>query len=223
VADSLRLALAGEPVELLADRALFWPARRRLLIADLHLGKADSFRRAGLALPAGGTAHDLGRLTTLIDKTGAEALWVLGDLLHGATDTRHWREGWNAWRRQHASLDIAVAMGNHDRALATAGLELRLLGDVIEDGPFTFRHAPAPGNEGPGGLHVVCGHLHPKLALPGLPGQWPGFWLQARGHTVLPAFSHFTGGLTTRLLPGDRFAVCTHAQLVMVAASNTLK
>ncbi len=217
VADRIGLDLAGERVELLADRALFWPARRRLLIADLHLGKADSFRRAGIALPAGGTTHDLARLTALVDTTRAEALWVIGDLLHGAIDTSHWREGWNAWRGQHASLDIAVVAGNHDRALAAAGLELRLLGDAVDEGPFHFRHAPEPGHATSRKGHVICGHLHPTLALPGLRGRWPGFWLQARGLTVLPAFSRFTGGLSTRLLPGDRFAVCSHAGLVMVA------
>ncbi|MEE7560223.1 phosphoesterase, partial [Xanthomonas sp. Kuri4-2] len=54
---SVRQVLAGETVELLGDRALYRPARRALLIADLHLGKADVFRRAGIGLPAGGTGH----------------------------------------------------------------------------------------------------------------------------------------------------------------------
>jgi hypothetical protein len=49
-------------VVLVGARALYWPARRALLIADLHLGKADVFRRAGIALPSGGTGEDLQRL-----------------------------------------------------------------------------------------------------------------------------------------------------------------
>ncbi|MEE7547733.1 hypothetical protein HF319_12415, partial [Xanthomonas sp. Kuri4-1] len=59
---SVRQVLAGETVELLGDRALYRPARRALLIADLHLGKADVFRRAGIGLPAGGTGHGPGPL-----------------------------------------------------------------------------------------------------------------------------------------------------------------
>jgi hypothetical protein len=39
MAEALDLVLAGEPVRLLADRALYWPARRRLLLADLHLAR----------------------------------------------------------------------------------------------------------------------------------------------------------------------------------------
>ncbi|HXH01105.1 MAG TPA: hypothetical protein VNI56_02790, partial [Xanthomonadaceae bacterium] len=57
--------IAGERFELLGERALHWPRRQRLLIADLHLGKADLFRRAGIGLPRGGTSRDLQRLSAL--------------------------------------------------------------------------------------------------------------------------------------------------------------
>ena len=44
------LLLAGERLELRADRSLFWPARRTLVVADLHFGKADAFRAASVRL-----------------------------------------------------------------------------------------------------------------------------------------------------------------------------
>ncbi|RZA14803.1 MAG: phosphoesterase, partial [Lysobacteraceae bacterium] len=94
--ESIEVRLGGEPVRLLADRALYWPARRRLLLADLHLGKADTFRAAGIALPRGGTALDLARIAALVAAQGAEELWVLGDLLHGRTDLSSWRAAWEA-------------------------------------------------------------------------------------------------------------------------------
>lgn len=210
--DRLVLEIAGEQVELLAGRALHWPARSRLLIADLHLGKADAFRRGGIALPTGGTGHDLERLDELLAATAARSLWILGDVLHGPSDTTHWRRGWDAWRARHGRLEIAALAGNHDRALASAGLELQLLGDAVVDGPFELRHAPAAGRA----HHVVCGHLHPRLALPGLPGRWPGFWLQ-RATTVLPAFSRFTGGPGVERRAGDRFAVCAGSEIVLLS------
>ena len=82
------LLIASEPMRLLADRALYWPARRRLLIADLHLGKGDILRAAGIAVPSGGTSHDLARLGVLLRATGASQLWVLGDFLHGPRQPR---------------------------------------------------------------------------------------------------------------------------------------
>ena len=210
--ESLEVMLNGEPVQLLADRALYWPARRRLLLADLHLGKADTFRAAGIALPRGGTELDLARISTLVAATGAAAVWVLGDMLHGRTDLSSWRAAWNAFRDRHPRLSIAVVDGNHDRALQRARLDIERLGDAVHDGPFVLRHTPARDPRG----HVLCGHLHPVLKLPGQP-RTQAFWLQP-GCTVLPAFSAFTGGYPLRLGEGDAAVLCNGSALVTVGA-----
>ena len=206
----LDVELGEEPVRLLADRALYWPARRRLLIADLHLGKADAFRAAGITLPRGGTALDLARISALIHATDAASVWVLGDMLHGRTDLSSWRAAWEDFRTRHPLLPIAVVDSNHDRALQQAGLDVERLGDAVHDGPFVLRHAPALDPRG----HVLCGHVHPVLKLPGEP-RMPAFWLQP-GCTVLPAFSAFTGGHPLRLQPGERAAVCNGYAIVAI-------
>ncbi|HZH44325.1 MAG TPA: ligase-associated DNA damage response endonuclease PdeM [Lysobacter sp.] len=203
MAASVALDLAGEPMVLFAERALFWPRRARLLIADLHLGKTDAFRRAGIGLPRGGTAHDLARLTALVEATGARELWILGDVLHGAVRGEDWQQSWHDWRARHPQLALAALAGNHDRALAGAGLGLALLGEAVDDPPFAFRHEPTPHPR----LHVVCGHVHPVLALPGSTRRWPVFWLRA-GMIVLPAFAAFTGGWAIALNAGERAALC---------------
>lgn len=208
----LDIELAGEPVRLLADRALYWPARRRLFIADLHLGKADTFRAAGIALPRGGTALDLARIAALVETTDAGSLWVLGDMLHGRTDLSSWRAAWEDFRARHPRLLVSVVDGNHDRALQRAGLEIERLGDAVHDGPFVLRHDPARDPRG----HVICGHLHPVLRLPGQP-RTPAFWLQ-QGCTVLPAFSAFTGGHPLRLVGGDAAVVCNGSALLEISA-----
>lgn len=193
MADALEITLGGEPVRLLGDRALYWPARERLLIADLHLGKGDVFRAAGIPVPTGGTAHDLGRLDALLRATGARALWVLGDFLHGP---RHpgVDAAWRAFREAHAPVGMAVVRGNHDRSFAADAAGVDEVPDGTVDGPFAFRHAPTGPRHGVrvGDPHLLCGHVHPVLRLPGT-GAHPLFWLQ-RGCTVLPAFSRFTGG-----------------------------
>lgn len=187
---ALPYELGGEPVQLLGDRALYWPARERLVIADLHLGKSHVFRRAGIAVPRGATQEDLRRLSDLLARTRARSLWIVGDVLHGPAGLANWREQWHLWRGTHAALEIAVLAGNHDRALDGPALGMVQLGDAAADGPFLFRHLPKPDTQG---RHVIAGHVHPKLRVPGLPRSWPAFWLQP-GLTVLPAFSDFTGG-----------------------------
>lgn len=210
--ESQDIVLAGEPVRLLADRALYWPARRRLFIADLHLGKADTFRAAGIALPRGGTALDLGRISALVDATDADSVWVLGDMLHGRIDLSSWRAAWDTFRERHPRSSFAVVDGNHDRALHQAGLDIELMGNAVHDSPFVLRHAPARDPRG----HVLCGHLHPVLKLPGQP-RTPAFWLQ-HGCTILPAFSAFTGGHPLRLARGETAVLCNGQALVAIGA-----
>lgn len=211
MAERIVVDIAGERMHLLADRALFWPARGRLLIADLHLGKGDVFRAAGIALPSGGTAHDLARLDRLIDATAARELWILGDLLHGATHHARWREGWDRWRSAHAGLRIAALRGNHDRHRDDAALEIDALGESVAEDGLLLRHEPLPDPA----HHVIAGHLHPALRLPGIRRALPGFWLR-HGLTVLPAFSAFTGGQIVERDRDDRFAVCTEDQVILV-------
>lgn len=213
MAVELPIELAGEPMRLLGGRALHWPARDRLLIADLHLGKADVFRHAGIGLPTGGTMHDLERLSALLMSTQATELWILGDVLHGAALPSHWRESWRHWRAQHRQIRIVALTGNHDRALQKAGLDLTLAGAEVEDGPFVLRHDPRPHPT----LHVLCGHIHPLAALPGLRKRFPAFWL--RGNmTVLPAFSHFTAGIAPVLPAGERLVACVEGEAIPLPA-----
>ncbi len=201
--------LASEPVELLGDRALYWPARKRLLIADLHLGKADVFRRAGIGLPAGGTSHDLLRLSELLQRTSASELWILGDILHGAAPAAAWRGQWDSWREKHATVRLVGIAGNHDRALASTPLGLELVDDCVEDGAFALRHDPLPHPR----LHVICGHLHPLAAMPGMRRRWPAFWLR-RGLTVLPAFSYFTAGVVAVPAAGEQLVACVEGEAI---------
>ena len=75
----LRVRIAGETVDLHAERALHWPTTQTLFVADVHLGKAAAFRAGGVPIPRGATAEDLARLNALIVRTRAKRLVVLGD------------------------------------------------------------------------------------------------------------------------------------------------
>jgi DNA ligase-associated metallophosphoesterase len=186
--DRLPVDFAGERLELFPERGLYWPRMQRLLVADLHLGKADVFRRAGIAIPRGGTSHDLARLEQLLARSGARELFVLGDLLHGPVPEAAWRETWRAWRARHAGLRVAVLAGNHDRRLVDAELGVEELPAQVEAPPFRLAHLPPPADPP---VPTLCGHVHPVVRLEGV--RWPCYWWRA--HTlVLPAFSAFTGG-----------------------------
>ncbi|WP_313139971.1 ligase-associated DNA damage response endonuclease PdeM [Stenotrophomonas sp.] len=211
----VEVTLAGESMQLLGERALYWPAREVLMIADLHLGKADVFRRAGISLPVGGTGQDIARLTQLVSGRAVGTLYILGDVLHGPAHRAAWYRQWQAWREQHAGLRIAALAGNHDRVLPKADLGMELLGTQVCEGPFLLRHDPQPHPS----LHVLCGHLHPLAKLPGMQRRWPAFWLRER-LTVLPAFSQFTAGIAPVLASGEQLVACVEDEAIALPAGR---
>jgi uncharacterized protein len=215
MAASVDIRVGSHAMLAFGERGLFWPKHRRLLIADLHLGKGDEFRRAGIALPSGGTSLDLDRLSGLIEASGAREVWVLGDFLHGSADSAQWRSGWAAWRRLNRALRVGVLAGNHDRALAAAGLDVDLLGTTVDEEGLAFRHVPTPLPQ----VHVVCGHLHPVVRLPGLRGRWPIFW-QRDAMTILPAFSRFSGGFLVEPAPHESYVACVHGEVALAQADS---
>lgn len=209
MAAELHVQLAGEAVSLLGQRALWWPARGALLIADLHLGKADAFRRAGIALPRGGTHDDLQRLQALLDTYVCRELWILGDVLHGAVHAAPWQQQWQAWRAKHAGVAVHVIRGNHDRQVQQAALDVVLHDEAVPLGPFLLCHHPQHCND----AHVIAGHLHPQVALPALRRRFPAFWLQ-QGLSVLPAFSAFTAGVVPAAQCGDQLVACVQGEAI---------
>lgn len=198
--EPLRIELAGESLDLHPERALYWPRRRTLIVADVHLGKDAVFRRAGLPIPAGSVASDLARLEALVDRFRAERLLVLGDLLHAplhATKDAEWVEQVAAFRARHAALAFDVVRGNHDRKpeRVPSSWAVRWLDDATHEGPFVFMHDARDDRRG----YAFGGHLHPVMRLnsPTDSLRLPVFWMRSR-YGVLPSFGGFTGGYPIR-------------------------
>lgn len=216
---SLGIELAGESLVLLPDRALWWPRMALLAIADLHLGKGDHFRRAGIALPRGGTAHDLDRLDRLLAQTRPARLLVLGDLLHAAVTEAPWRDAWTHWRGARTALSVELVSGNHDRALGARpglaeALGIHVHGAALAFAPFLFVHDPEDARGAPAGYRLG-GHLHPVVRLPGVP-RLPAFRFDADAG-VLPAFTAFAGGWRVQAGPGTRLFACAPDVVVDVS------
>ena len=208
--------LADQQLRLLPDRAAYWPAHKALLLADVHLGKDQVFRHAGMAVPAGVLAADLKRIDKLLDETRAERLIVLGDWVHAPPRVDDaWPEQITVWRQAHHSLILDLVLGNHDRALEfwlqrwNMGVHrpwldldgLRLVHDWTD----------APGQAG------VSGHLHPGAVIKDRRQRLrlPAFLL-SENHLVLPAFGRFTGLMTETDFPTQRCIAVAGEQLMDV-------
>ena len=67
----VRFSFSGHDLMALPQGALFWPSRRALLVADLHLEKASWFARLGQMLPPYDSVATLADLTALAASTNA--------------------------------------------------------------------------------------------------------------------------------------------------------
>src|SRR5436190_23747780 len=75
-------SFAGHEFLASADGALYWPAEKAMLVADLRLEKASWFARFGQMLPPYDSIATLASLERAIDQSGATRLFCLGDSFH---------------------------------------------------------------------------------------------------------------------------------------------
>ena len=192
---TLRISLAGISVDLLADRALYLPSARTLIVADVHWGKAAAFRAHGVPVPHGTTRTGLDRLSVLLAKTSAEHLLVLGDLIHARAGMQPGTiETLEQWRSTRRELAITLVRGNHDYRAGDppASLGIACVDAPLHLGPFALYHHPTDDPSG----YVLAGHVHPVVQLRGRGRQKVTLPCFAFGHAggLLPAFGEFTGG-----------------------------
>jgi hypothetical protein len=171
--------------------ALWWPARRTLLVADLHLEKGSSFAARGQFLPPYDTAATLARLEDAVARLQPQALIALGDSFHDRTAAERVCDADQARIRALTDrLDWLWIAGNHDPAPPSAWGG-RVAEEEAVDG-LVFRHEAEPGR--PHG--ELSGHFHPKASVRvrGKRVSTRCFVTDGR-RLILPSFGAFTGGL----------------------------
>lgn len=184
------IELAGEPFHLLPQKAVYRPAKKQLIVSDVHLGKATHFRRMGIAMPGASHLKDLDALDHLLRTYRPATVLLLGDLFHSDYN-REW-----LWFRslllEFSFVQFILVEGNHDILPAeTYALPNLSRVTVLEEEHFIFSHHPlkhAPKLN-------ICGHLHPGIRISGIARQsmkLPCFFLNET-HFILPAFGNLTG------------------------------
>lgn len=180
-----RFDFHGAALEARGSGALWWAARRVLVVSDLHLGRsARMARRGGALLPPYEGRETLHRLEAEIRATDAACVICLGDSFDDLDAVALPRDEAEWLARLMAGRDWIWIEGNHDPAPAAPGgrhaAELRLDGLVL-------RHIARPEARA-----EVSGHYHPKARLAGQ--SRPAFLLDG-ARVILPAFGAYTGGL----------------------------
>jgi len=201
------ITIAGESLLLLAQKAIYWPRQKMLIVADIHFGKAASFRALGVPVPHGTTSQNLAVLTRLMAKYHVQHIVFLGDFLHAkAAHASATMQALRAWREQYRDVRLTLVRGNHDHH---AGDPPNSIIDSVDEpfllAPLAFCHHPDLIGAG----YVMAGHVHPvaRVTAAGDSLRLPCFVI-GNIRSILPSFGAFTGGFEVMPTIGDRIFLC---------------
>jgi DNA ligase-associated metallophosphoesterase len=211
-------SFSGHELVALPQGALFWPARKALLVADLHLEKASWFARLGQMLPPYDSIATLADLAALVTVTRAEEIWCLGDSFHD-------RHGCDRLPQRARTMLTALTQstrwtwitGNHDPGIAD-----HCGGAIVEEAEvegLLLRHEADPAESRP----ELSGHFHPKLRISHRGRQVSRrCFVASERKLILPAFGALTGGLDADH-PEIARAVGARAQALVPLADRLLR
>jgi uncharacterized protein len=210
----MEIELLGEKVKLLPQKALWFKKRKTVLMADLHFGKVNHFRKAGIAVPARANDRNAENLISVLQATKPERLIFLGDLFHS-----HYNEDWEVVgqiRKHFVDCSFELVLGNHD-ILSEVQYErhnMKFYLNELKEDNLILTHEPM--EEISEGSYNLCGHLHPGVNLKGAGKQsitLPCFYF-GKQQAILPAFGTFTG--LARIVPkkSDRIYVIASNKII---------
>lgn len=217
----LEIEARGEKLVLLPERAMFWPKRHALLIADAHFGKPGTVRASGVPITRGSTTETLNRLDAALSRHPVKQVIFLGDFLHAKKSREKTTfEKLEAWRARHPDLQLMLVRGSHDTHTGDPppSLHCEVVDECFPLDPFALCHEPAEAVR----RFAIAGQLHPVYALRGRANErlrLPCFWF-SESFAVLPAFGSFTGGYLIQRRPGDRVFLIADDEILAVQPAS---
>lgn len=220
----MNIELRGQVFSLLPERALWWPEERTLICSDLHWGRETFLQSYGMPVPERSLSRETLLLEHLIEKTGAEEWWILGDMIHHPQGLQSRlvdrMSDWMLERLRKGLRHIRLVPGNHDRQLVewAGNFPMTVEKDGLERKGFCFLHEPGETGERGGesdGHFTWYGHLHPAVRLPILGARKvPCFWVRP-DQGFLPAFSRMAAGFEIEPHPRrDRVYLVAEGQVL---------
>ena len=193
--------------------AIYWEAKKVLLISDVHFGKVTHFRKHGMAIPNNVIVENFKKLNNLIAFFNPEKIIFLGDLFH-STINIEW-ELFANWT-QEIKQKIVLVEGNHDIIAKNkySELNIEVFTELVIDN-FYLTHHPSEKDT----LFNFCGHIHPSVTLSGIGKQYlkmPCFFRKPN-QLILPAFGEFTGNFSLVPNKEDKVYAITKDEVIEIA------
>lgn len=187
--------------------AMYWPAQKMLVIADLHLEKGSYFASRGNPLPLYDSINTLRNIEEAIHYFKPRYLLSLGDNVHD-------KRAFDRMPVEVSGLLSSIIQqveqwiwlkGNHDDDCLPNSAEQLVFTDFLDIGGITFSHEVMQKKS-----WQIVGHFHPKAKLNSVKGKC---FVQTKNILYMPAFGYYTGGLDIeseafkRIINSDNYAV----------------
>ncbi len=226
VEKKIPIDFGGHELWLLPLGSAYWPEKRTLFVADLHLGKTTTFRKGGIPVPGGASQQTVSRLCRAIQSLDVEQLVILGDLVHSRCS---WDDELNqcmmSLTKLRGDCRIMLVEGNHDRGSHRRWAEYSI---QIAVPPFRFHEfvllhdeeTERPSHLSDTGLYLA-GHRHPCVRIGGSSvntARLKCFCIQNNCLT-LPAFGEFTGAKNIRWSKSDRIYAIADDEILQISNS----
>ncbi|MHB1176841.1 MAG: metallophosphoesterase [Daejeonella sp.] len=161
---------------------------------------------------------DLTLMSDLIDEYKPLKSIFLGDLFH--SDMNNDWDWLVLWRSLFKNINMVLVLGNHDilnnKFYKALNFELY---DTLNLEPFLFSHEPLkPAKLIDSKAYVICGHIHPGVALKGSGRQFlslPCFHF-GENQAIIPAFGWFTGKMCVRNVKGDKVFAVANSKVIII-------
>lgn len=220
------IEIRGETINLLPEKAIFWPKTSSLFIADLHLGKTRHFRKEGIGVPDSMAAEDYVKLNNVLSKYSPKEVYLLGDLFHSEYNAE-WSQVID-FVQSKEGITFHLIIGNHDildeAHYRDAGFVVHR--DYLDLPPFKLIHEPPEEQEGrlEDEGFILCGHIHPGVRIMGRGRQHfrlPCYFFK-KNYAILPAFGTFTGVKTLKVMDDGIAYAIVKDRIVQITNSSML-
>lgn len=198
--------------------ALYWPARKVLVISDLHFGKGSYLKQFGSPLPTYDTPATLTLIETLLERYHPETVVSLGDSFHDL------RANERLFSTEVTRINACVErvsqwywiLGNHDPDIPAEFTGSQMIHWVCEEILFTHEPESETVLEHLKTRYQIMGHFHPKASCRVKRQQMTGkCFVKSEAEMIMPSLGVYTGGLS---IDDPVFATVftdTPAQIVM--------
>jgi uncharacterized protein len=208
---------AGLHLEMHPLKALHLPLHKTVVISDLHVGKAEHFRKNGIPIPLQTESANFWNVVELVEDVRPSSIVFLGDLMH-SVENKDWQRFIDVLD-QFPSIERVLVRGNHDLyGNSFYEKEKFRVVDAMKWGECAFTHQPQDHHEG----FNVAGHLHPAVRMTGkaIPSlKLPCFYFKKK-QAILPAFGAFTGNAIIQPTINDQIFVVANNKILDVSAKT---